>query len=99
MSERNFLVAIPHLVFAAADVRHAEVHVGKGRLGILGSTERDVRGTFAYDDLARIRNQLLARRVVVVQLDLADGEAIQVIQEHQDDLRRIGASPSRDYDG
>ena len=97
--EGDLLVQRAHRQLAHANVRQAEVNVGVGRLGIRGGHELDRRVLLVHQDLTGGRQLALTVRVVVVQLDAAQRESVQVFQEHEDDLGGVGAAAARDHDG
>lgn len=96
---RHFVLVIPHLIFSDADVGHAEVDVRECLPWVRCGEEADVRGLLSQDDLACVGDDLLAPGIVVVEFDLADREAVQVVQQHQYDFRCIGTAASGDDDG
>ena len=93
--QRNLLILRAHLVLADADMREHEVDVRERRLRIRRREEL----TLADDDLASVRDNLLALGVVVIELDLAQRETILVREEHHDNARRERAAAARDDDG
>lgn len=99
MAHRDFLILLAHRVLADADVRHDEVDICEGFLWIRRIRERDFRCALSEQDLAGFRNLLLALRIVVVELDLADWEAVLMVEQHEDDARRKGAAAAGDDDG
>ena len=99
MAHRDLLILLAHRVFADADVRHDEVDVCEGFLRVRRVRERDFWRALGEQDLAGLSNLRLALRIVIVELDLADREAVLMVEQHEDDARRKGAAAAGDDDG
>ena len=97
VAQGDLFVLLTHGIAAAADVCHAEVHIGKGLFGIGGIAEGHIRGNFLHGQRHSIGNDLLTLGVIVVQLQAADREPVQTMHQHHNDTRRIGATAAGDH--
>ena len=97
--QRNLLVEHAHGELTHADVRQAEVHVGVGRLGIGRGDELDRGILLMNEDLAGGGQLALALAIVVVHLDGAQRQTIEIVQQHEDNLGGVGAAAAGDDDG
>jgi hypothetical protein len=59
VAQRDFLVFFTHRVFAHADMRHHEIHIGKGRFWIGGVAKFNFRSLLFEDDFARLGDGFL----------------------------------------
>ena len=78
VAQRDFFIFFAHRVFAHADMRHHEIHIGKRRFRIGGIAEFNLRRLLLNDDFARFGDGLLTRAVVVIELQGAQRETVTV---------------------
>ena len=78
VTQRNFLVFFAHRVFAHADVRHHEIHIGKRRFWIGGVTKLNLRCLFLKDNFARLGDGFLTCAIVVIKLQGTQRETVTV---------------------
>ena len=78
---------------------HNKIHIGESGFGIGGVAKSDLRRMLFQVDAAGFRDGLLPLRVVVIHLDLANGKAVHMFQQHQDDAGGKGAASAGNYDG
>ena len=76
-----------------------EVNVCISRLRICGSHKLDGRILFPDDNLAGLSQSALALLIIVIQLDGAERKPVHVVQQHQNNLRCIGAAAACYYYG
>ncbi len=64
-----------HQVFAHADVRHHEIHIGKRRFWIGGVAKLNLQCLFLKDNFARLGDGFLTCAIVVIKLQGTQREA------------------------
>ena len=97
VAQGDLFVLLTHGIAAAADVCHAEIHIGKGLFGVGGIAEGHIRSNFLHGQGHSIGNDLLTLGVIVVQLQATDREPIQTVHQHHNDTRRIGTAAAGDH--
>ena len=78
VAQRDFFILFTHGIFANANMRHHEIHIGKGRFRIGGVTKFNLRRLLLKDDFTRLGDDLLTCSVIVIELQRTQRETVTV---------------------